>query len=103
MFSDGGLLRREVTLQRPPLGKIRGGHLFPDVKGGKVYFSLVDNVAFFESHHDAIAVFLGRYVSNWTVALNTWNTTRDSEDTRRRQDTVEKSRMAQTSHLPDKG
>ena len=50
------------------------------------HFSPVGNVALFDSHRDAIINHLGRSVSNWDVALNTWNTTRDSEDARRRED-----------------
>ena len=42
------------------------------------------DVALFDLYCDTIAAFLGSSVSDWTVALNTWNTTRDLEDARRR-------------------
>ena len=41
-------------------------------------------------------------MSNWTVALNIWNTTRDLEDLGRREDTTESTRMAQTPRCLDK-
>ena len=41
-------------------------------------------------------------MSNWNMALNTWNTTRELEDTGRRKDTVERTRSDQTPCLPDK-
>ena len=33
VFPDGRLLQRPVVFQLPPLGKVRGGHIFPGVKG----------------------------------------------------------------------
>ena len=42
-------------------------------------------------------------VSNWTVALNTWNTKRDSKDVGRREDTAGKARNSQTLRHPVKG
>ena len=59
-------------------------------------------MALFDSHHDAITDFPGILVSNWNVALNTWNTARDSEDVGSMEDTSERARMAQTPHHPDK-
>ena len=56
----------------------------------------------FESHRDAITAFPGSLVSDWTMALNTWNTTRDSEDAGRREDTANKDRTAQTPLCPIK-
>ena len=61
----------------------------------------VVNVALFDLHQDDIAIFLGRLVPDWNVALNTWNATRDSEDAGRREDTTERYRMAQTNHRLD--
>ena len=59
-------------------------------------------MALFDLHRDAIANFLGRYVSDWTVALNIWNTTRDLEDEGRREDTGERSSREQTPFRTDK-
>ena len=42
-------------------------------------------------------------MSDCTVALNTWNTTRYSEDLGRREDTTDKDRTAQTPRSPVKG
>ena len=67
------------------------------------YLSLVGNVALFDSHCDAIAAFLGSSVYNRTVALNTWNTTRDSEYAGRREDMADKASTDQTPHFPIKG
>ena len=53
-------------------------------RGKIAYFSLVGNVALFDSRRNFITAFPGSLVSDWTVALNTWNTTRDSEDAGRR-------------------
>ena len=41
-------------------------------------------------------------MSNWTVALNNWNTTRDLEDEVRREDTTESARVAHTPCRLDK-
>ena len=57
----------------------------------------------FDSHRDAINNFLGRSVSDWTVALNTWNTTRDFEDAVRRENTMDKARKAKTPRRPVMG
>ena len=62
----------------------------------------VDNVAFFDLHCDVIAAFPGILVSDWTVALKTWNTTRDLEDTGRSEEMVDRSSRDQTTLLPDK-
>ena len=56
----------------------------------------------FNSTCDAIAAFTVSSVSNWTVDLNTWNTTRKSEEAGRREDTAERAKMTQTPHHPDK-
>ena len=56
----------------------------------------------FDSNRGVITTFPGILVSNWTKALNTWNTTRDSEDAGRRKDTTEKARITQTPLLPVK-
>ena len=84
MFSDVRILRHPVAFQLPPSGKVRGGYIFQD------------------SRCDAITAFLGRSVSNWTVALKNWNTTRDSEDAGRRKATAYKARTAQTPCRPVK-
>ena len=60
-------------------------------------------MALFDSHFDAITAFLGRLVSNWTVALKTWNTTREYKDAGRREDTTDKARKAQTTSQSVKG
>ena len=62
----------------------------------------VGNVALFDSHRDAIATFPGSSVSDWTMALNNWNTTRQSEDAGRRGYTSERSRRYQTPCRLDK-
>ena len=59
-------------------------------------------MALFDSHCDSISTFPGRLVSYWTVALNTWNKNRDSEDIGRMEDMAERSGMAQTPRRPDK-
>ena len=41
-------------------------------------------MALFDSDRDAIATFTGILVSDWTVDLNIWNVTRDSEDAGKR-------------------
>ena len=41
-------------------------------------------------------------MSNWTVDLKIWKTTRESEDVGRREDTTDRSRIPQTPHHPDK-
>ena len=63
---------------------------------------LVWDVALFDLHRDAIAAFPGSLVSDWTVALNTWNKNRYLEDSGWREDTTERARMAQTPRRPDK-
>ena len=59
-------------------------------------------MALFDLHRDSIAAFLGRSDSDWTVALNTWNTNRDLEDAVRREYRVEKSSRYQTTFCMDK-
>lgn len=66
------------------LAKFEAVIYFRTPKDNIVHCFLVANVALFDSHHDTIAAFLGSLVYNWTVALNTWNITRDSEDSGRR-------------------
>ena len=56
----------------------------------------VDTVTLFGSHFDAIKSFPWITVSDWTVALNTWNTTRGSDYAGRREDKMDKTRMHQT-------
>ena len=56
----------------------------------------------FESHRDAITAFMGRSVYDWTVVLNTWNTTRDFEYMGRKEDMGDKYRMAQPPRWPIK-
>ena len=56
----------------------------------------------FGSHRDAIKSFPWISVSDWTVALNTWNTTRDSGYAGRREDKTDNTRMAQTPFNPVK-
>ena len=60
-------------------------------------------MSLFDSFRDAIAAFPGNSVSDRNVALNTWNTTRESEYTGKREDTVDKARTDQTPERPDKG
>ena len=67
------------------------------------YLSPVGNVAVFDSHNDVINVFPGSSVSDWNLALNTWNTTRDSKDAGRREGMAEKARTAQNPRHPVKG
>ena len=57
-------------------------------------------MALFESHRNAIVGFPGMYVSDWTMALNTCNITKDFKDTVRREDTAEKARMDHTPQRP---
>ena len=59
-------------------------------------------MSLFDSHRDAISNFLGRLVYNWTVAINTWNTTRYLEDEVRREEAAERDKMARTPHRPYK-
>ena len=59
-------------------------------------FSPVGDVVLFDSNRGVTATFPGIFVSNCTKALNTWNTTRDSEDAGMRKDTTEKARINQT-------
>ena len=68
-----------------------------------MYFSPVGNMELFDCHCDPIVAFTGNLVSNWTLALNTWNATRDSEDIVRREDMAERSRMAQSNAARIKG
>ena len=58
---------------------------------------------FFDSHHNEINAFPGSSVSDWTVDLNNWNTTREYEDTGRREETADKARKAQNPYPPFKG
>ena len=60
-------------------------------------------MSLFESHRNFITAFPGRSVYDWTVTLNIWNTTRDSEDAGSREDTADKARTAQTPRRPVKG
>ena len=83
-------------------GKTSRRAYFSGTKGEIAHYFPVGNVALFDLHRYAIASFLGISASNWTVALNNWNTTRDSEDAGRREDTAERSRMSQTPIRPDK-
>ena len=55
-------------------------------------------MAFFDSRCDSITAFLGRSVSNWTMALKNWNTTRDSEEAGKRGHMAENASTAQTPH-----
>ena len=57
----------------------------------------------FDSHRDDITTFSGILVFGWTVALKTWNTTRDSEDAGRRDETENKASTDQTSRCPIQG
>ena len=59
-------------------------------------------MALFDLHHNVIADFLGSLVSDWNVSLNTWNMTRDSEDTGRREDMTKRDRKSQTPRRPEK-
>ena len=59
-------------------------------------------MALFDSHRDAIATFPGISVSNWTVDMNTWNTTRDLEDIVRREEMDKRSRKVQTPRHMEK-
>ena len=59
-------------------------------------------MALFDLHHNVIADFLGSLVSDWNVSLNTWNMTRDLEDTGRSEEMVDRSSRDQTPLLPDK-
>ena len=62
----------------------------------------VDNVELLDLHRDVIAAFTGSLVSDWTVALNTWNTTRDLEETGRSEEMVDRASRDKTPLLPDK-
>ena len=50
------------------------------------HFLPVGNVPLFDLNHDIIVALTGILVSDWTVALNTWNTTRDLDDKGRKED-----------------
>ena len=102
MLSDDRRLQRPVAFQRPPPGKFRSGHLFLDVKGKNSHCFPVGDMALFNLHRDSIANFPGRSVSDWNVALKTWNTTRDLEYSGRREDTAERASIDQTTQHPDK-
>ena len=64
--------------------KFDAGIYFKTLRENIAYCSPVGNVVLFDSHHYVITTFPGSLVSDWTMALNTWNTTRDSEDVGRR-------------------
>ena len=83
--------------------KFEVGIYFLNPRENIAYFSLVGNVELFDSHSNPIAVFPGNSVSNWTVALNTWNATRESEDAGRREDIEVRFRMAQNHAAQTKG
>ena len=68
-----------------------------------MYFSPVGNMELFDCHCDPIVAFTGNLVSNWTLALNTWNATRESEDAGRREDIEVRFRMAQNHAAQTKG
>ena len=59
-------------------------------------------MALFDTHRNVITAFPGRSVSGWTVSLNTWNKTIDSEDKGSLDDTTDKSRTDKTSRRPVK-
>ena len=62
----------------------------------------VGYVELFALHCNAIAAFPGSLVSDWTVALKTWNITRDLEDTGRSEEMVDMASRDKTPLLPDK-
>ena len=64
--------------------KLKAGIYFQTPSENIAHCFLVGNVEYFYLHHDTDATFMGSSVSNWTVALNIWNTTRDLEDSGRR-------------------
>ena len=76
-------------------GMFKAGIYFQMARENIAYYFWVGNVALFDSHRDAITAFPGSSVSDWTVALNTWNTTRE--------DTAEKDLKYQTPSLHVKG
>ena len=76
MFSDDGHLRHPVAFQLRRRAKFEAGIYFKTSRENITYCSPVGNVALFESHRGAITAYLGRLVSDWTVDLKTWNTTR---------------------------
>ena len=57
----------------------------------------------FDSHCGAITAFMLSLVSDWTVALNTCNTARDSEDAVMREDMADKASTTQTPRWTVKG
>ena len=82
--------------------KFEAGIYFQTARENIAYCSPVGNVALFDPHSNSITAFPWSSVSNWTVALNTWNTTRYSEDAGRREDMADKDRTAQTQCRPVK-
>ena len=56
----------------------------------------------FDSHCNAIVALPGSLVSDWTVALNTCNTTRDLEDTVRSEEMSDKASRDKNPLIPDK-
>ena len=82
--------------------KLEASIYFWTPRGNILHCFLVWDVALFDLHRDAIAAFPGSLVSDWTVALNTWNKNRYLEDSGWREDTTERARMAQTPRRPDK-
>ena len=62
----------------------------------------VGYVELFDLHCNAIAAFPGSLVSDWTLDLNTWITTRDLEDTGRSEEMVDRASRDKTPLLPDK-
>ena len=68
--------------------KFEAGIYFRTSRENIAHFSPVYGVTLCDYHCDNITTFFGSLVSNWTVALNTWNTTREYEDAIRREDTA---------------
>ena len=63
--------------------KLDKGIYFRTSRENIAHFSPVGDVVLFDSNCGVITTFPGILVSNWTKALNTWNTTRESEDSGR--------------------
>ena len=75
--------------------KLEAGIYFKTSRENIVYSSLVGNVALFDSHHNSITAFPGSSVSDRSIDLNIWNTTRESEYAERREDMADKARTDQ--------
>ena len=82
MLSDGGRLKCPVRRWE----KFEAGIYFWMPRKNIAHCLPVGNVPLFDLNHDIIAALTVILVSDWTVALNTWNTTRDLDDKGRKED-----------------